>query len=96
MGKDQKRRRERKVEVWRDRGRKGETLELKKDHRLNIMPSNCLEKPPSKETSRQSFFEFSTPGKEKLAHFQEGICGPRPKDQGLCSVATQTVGQYLS
>jgi hypothetical protein len=56
-------------------GRKEESLELKRDHRLDIMPSNCLEKPPSKEISRRSFFEFSTPGKEKLAHFQGGMCG---------------------
>lgn len=32
-------------------------IEKKKDHRLKIMSSNCLETSPSKETSRQSFFD---------------------------------------
>lgn len=82
--------------LWGDEGgRKGETLELKKDHRLDIMPSNCLEKPPSKETSRQSSFEFSIPGKGELALSQGGMCGPCPEERGLCSAAAQTVGRCL-
>lgn len=99
-GKNRKRKEGGKEREGDGGGRKRESIELKKkDHRLKTMPSNCLENSPSKEISRQSFFDAR---ERKVVTFPSRNSWSCPKEQVLTEALhfrllnshTKTEGHY--